>query len=318
MMSGKIKIYFLLDAIDDARVIVPSGKALIIDATNDLNRNYRDIELVQLFTKLEKDEQILHVLQIPDRSRDIDIIEELDPYEHADDGCWHIELLPAFDSYLSKMRRELEYQEYTGKIITPETEIKDLYSKIGEVDEQITIRREALTKAQSSMNGNTYYSEATRVGSLAKLELQAQADISNFIKQKETYLVELSLRKTSIQPPQAPQEKPDPAVSTRVVYDPLRGALELESKKVRLDKDSFRAKLLELLLKDDQSRKKEWSWDEIIEEIEGITDHNALKENKKKFYSACDGLSKQIAQKTGVNDLLIYNKTTVQISPKYR
>lgn len=114
-MNGKEKIYFLLDAIDDARTITPSGQPLIIDPINDLDNNYRGVELPQLFTKLAKDEQVLRVLQIPSRIKTIDIIEDLDPYEHADDGCWHIELLPTFDQYYLDIQLEPEYQEFTGK-----------------------------------------------------------------------------------------------------------------------------------------------------------------------------------------------------------
>lgn len=106
-------------------------------------------------------------------------------------------------------------------------------------------------------------------------------------------------------------------VAIKVTYDPQKGELDIEGKKVRLNNDSFRAKLLELLLKDDKSRKKEWSWDEVIEAIEDTKDEELTKENKNKFYPACDGLSKHIASKTGVNDLLIFNKSTVQINPKY-
>ena len=106
-------------------------------------------------------------------------------------------------------------------------------------------------------------------------------------------------------------------VAIKVTYDPQKGELDIEGKKVRLNKDSIRAKLLELLLKDDKSRKKEWSWDEVIEAIEDTKDEELTKENKNKFYPACDGLSKHIASKTGVNDLLIFNKSTVQINPKY-
>lgn len=105
--------------------------------------------------------------------------------------------------------------------------------------------------------------------------------------------------------------------TTKATYDPKKGVLDIEGKTVRLKKDSFRAKLLELLLKNDEGRKKEWSWDEVIEEIEGVKGEDNLKENKKKFYPACDGLSKFIAQKTGVNDFLLFNKSTVQINPKY-
>ncbi len=106
-------------------------------------------------------------------------------------------------------------------------------------------------------------------------------------------------------------------VAIKVTYDPQKGELDIEGKKVRLIKDSFRAKLLELLLKDDKSRKKEWSWDEVIEAIEDTKDEELTKENKNKFYPACDGLSKHIASKTGVNDLLAFTKSTVQINSKY-
>ncbi len=118
--------------------------------------------------------------------------------------------------------------------------------------------------------------------------------------------------------PEATPTKIDPKkVLAKVTYDQQKGELNIEDKKVKFKRDSFRAKLLELLLKDDKSRKKEWSCDEVIETIEGITDLDLLKENQKKFYSACDGLSKHIASKTGVNDLLTFNKSTVQINPKY-
>lgn len=102
-----------------------------------------------------------------------------------------------------------------------------------------------------------------------------------------------------------------------VDYNPQKGELTIEDKKVKFKKDSFRAKLLELLLKDDKNRKKEWSWDEVIEAIEDTKDADLTKEKKKKFYPACDGLSKHIASKISVNDLLIFNKSTVQINPKY-
>ena len=106
-------------------------------------------------------------------------------------------------------------------------------------------------------------------------------------------------------------------VSIRVTYDPKKGELDIEGKKVKFNKDSFRAKLLELLLKDDKSRKKEWSWDEVIETIEDTKGKEATKENKNKFYPACDGLTKHIASKIGVNDLLTFTKSTVQLNSKY-
>jgi uncharacterized protein (TIGR02391 family) len=127
MMNGKEKLYFLLGRIDDARAIAPSGQPLIIDPTNDLNNNYRDIELTQLFTKLENDEKVLKVLQIPSRLQMIEIVDDpwvVQPTPEHNDGNYHIELLPAFDDYFLKIQEEQGYQEFTGK--TPTKIVKQM------------------------------------------------------------------------------------------------------------------------------------------------------------------------------------------------
>ncbi|OGK30351.1 hypothetical protein A3F29_00950 [Candidatus Roizmanbacteria bacterium RIFCSPHIGHO2_12_FULL_33_9] len=335
MMSGKQKLYFLLDKIDDARAIAPSGRPIVLHGANDLNNRFTQIELAQLLAKLQTDENVLRVLKIP-----YEVLgdEFLDPYADLDNGGYYIEILPTFNTYFLKIQQEPEYQEFTGKkpasqsqtsksifgssLFDPrfanELEIQRLYKELAEVDKQIKIRREALAKAQSSINDNPLYSEATRVGHLAKLEQQAQTDIGNFIKQKETYLTELSLRKSDTQTSESSQVHSDPQKQkANTSYDPQKGVLDIEGKKVKFKKESFRAKLLELLLKDDKSRKKEWSCDEVIETIEGITDLDLIKDKQKKFYPACDGLSKFVAQKLSINDLLIFNKSTVQINSKY-
>ena len=100
-------------------------------------------------------------------------------------------------------------------------------------------------------------------------------------------------------------------VAIKVTYDPQKGELDIEGKKVRLNKDSFRAKLLELLLKDDKSRKKEWSWDEVIEAIEDTKDKELTKENKNKFYPCLRWLSKHIASKINTT---WHSQSTVQNS----
>lgn len=80
-MTKREKLYFLVDHIEAARVITPSEQPILIDPTNDLNRRISDIELKQLFTKLEKDEKILKVLQIPSGIKRVQILEDLDPYD---------------------------------------------------------------------------------------------------------------------------------------------------------------------------------------------------------------------------------------------
>ena len=157
--------------------------------------------------------------------------------------------------------------------------------------------------AEVTINANVFYSfyEKVKQEVTRRLEDKEQRDAVEKNENQKTTPLETEQQKISI----------------KVAYDPKKGELNIEGKKVKFKKDSFRAKLIELLLKDNKSIKKEWSWDEVIGEIEDTKDEESNKENKKKFYPACDGLTKHIASKTGVNDLLIFNKSTVQINPKY-
>lgn len=130
-MTGKEKLYFLLDVIDDARVITPTGQPVKIHPLNDLNNNYTHIELEQLFAKLEQDEQILKVLKtLPTFGGGL--YRDLDPYLDPDDGCYHLEILVTFDKYFSKIQQEAEYQKFTGKSF-PAEEVKTKSSSTYEV-----------------------------------------------------------------------------------------------------------------------------------------------------------------------------------------
>ena len=82
MMTGKKKVYFLLNRIEDKIVLTPKGQPILIHPANDLNNNYSIVELSQLFAKLEKDEQILKVLKESARG----LSASLDPYEDFEDG----------------------------------------------------------------------------------------------------------------------------------------------------------------------------------------------------------------------------------------
>ncbi|HEY4694457.1 MAG TPA: hypothetical protein VIH52_00630 [Candidatus Nanoarchaeia archaeon] len=124
-MTGKEKLYFLLNKIEDARDIAPSDRPLIIDPINNLNNRIRKEELSQLFIKLAKDEKVLILIKAPSRVKAE--LEELDPYDFSDDGCWHISLLPNFDRYFLEVQQEPGYYEFTGRkpvsIQNDETEI---------------------------------------------------------------------------------------------------------------------------------------------------------------------------------------------------
>lgn len=109
-MTGKEKIYFLIDTIKDVRDITPTMLPLKIDPANDLSNKYTVIELEQLFVKLERDEKILTILKVPNRLKMVQIVEDLDPYEsyESDDGCYHIKLLPTFDEYYQKLQSDVQ------------------------------------------------------------------------------------------------------------------------------------------------------------------------------------------------------------------
>ncbi|OGG07417.1 hypothetical protein A2872_02340 [Candidatus Gottesmanbacteria bacterium RIFCSPHIGHO2_01_FULL_42_12] len=452
MMSGKEKLYFLLNRIDDARIITPSGQPILIHPTGNLSNNYTVVELSQLFTKLEKDEKVLKVLK---EAASGYMVLNLDPYRDFEDGCYHLEILPNFDDYLLKIQQEPEYQEFTGKnpassptkisgnaLMTYEEKLNLIVKAVVEAkkatrkDQSTTLYLNAtngldhldreeirnillqlqdenalkvnpktnrlLPIEQQPINPNYFLLDITdtfadwcvryQVKQKGKIENLSEAnfkevyfvltqledqlqlsqsdkfnfgfvtsvhdiqgydsedvdDLTNsYIKVLE-YLKKIGVIKDyshgamsldadvtlditrylevmeTAKKVKRSQEQIEPAIPViptndkiQLAYNPNKGLLTVGNKTVKLNKDSFRAKLLELLLKDDKSRKKEWSWDEVIEAIENTKDEATTKENKGKFYPACDGLTKHIASKIGINDLLTFNKSTVQINSKY-
>lgn len=152
MMSGKQKLYFLLDAIDDARVLAPSGQPLIIHATHDLNKNYRGIELDQLFTKLEKDEKVIKIIKSGNRIREIGAQYGLN---EPDDGSYHIQVLPLFDDYFLKIQQEPEYEDFTGKSPSKQT--------VKSIIDLSVLHPEIYAKCQSLFEKNEY-AEAVEKG----------------------------------------------------------------------------------------------------------------------------------------------------------
>lgn len=142
-MSGKEKLYFLLDAIVDVRNMAPSGQALAINPADDLNNKISHDELNQLFTKLERDEKVLTLQQIPSKFRTIQIVEDLDIYGSYpdDDGRWHFNLLSNFDKYYITIQHEQEYQDFTGKVPS------DVHEKIiKEQKSQMALRPTTISK----------------------------------------------------------------------------------------------------------------------------------------------------------------------------
>lgn len=102
----------------------------------------------------------------------------------------------------------------------------------------------------------------------------------------------------------------------RWTYDPSSGVLFLNSKVAQFRKNSLRAKILETMTKSDKAKKKSWSWDELVEEIEGIESPDP-KQYKQKIYDAVKKANDYIASKTGITDFLRVDMNTSQINPAY-
>src|SRR5258708_24677886 len=110
MLAGRKKLYFLLDTIRDIKELTPTGKPIPILTRRDLRNNFYEDEIINLLIKLEKEEKVIKVLEMPNPNQG---------YIMNANGTYIIELLPSFDNYYSKIQDELEYQGFTGKKPTP-------------------------------------------------------------------------------------------------------------------------------------------------------------------------------------------------------
>lgn len=342
-MTYEEKLDLLINEIFEARKRSRSGQPVKIFITKQTELIKKIIlqEVYELLLKLQDDEKILTVQEIPTVLKtgwDVDI----DKIEY-----FSIEILTSFnvwyESYLLAQKRRLDNIDFINLL--------KIYDVVLDIEQQLQIEGSSTIHIPSlpqlvrfqllfpidSIGNRRNYQDYRWEGIkflfqrgivtehkyiddyLGYGSIKMRVDIPKFnpfLKEiTEQYRSRNKSDKTSRQ---ANENKPATSKKDQLVnYNSKKGELDIEGKKVKFKKDSFRAKLLELLLKDEKSRKKEWSWDEVIEAIEDTKDHNLTKEKKKKFYPACDGLSKHIASKTGVNDLLLFNKSTVQINPKY-
>lgn len=101
-------------------------------------------------------------------------------------------------------------------------------------------------------------------------------------------------------------------------YDPVNNQIIIGNKKTPQTR-GFRAELLKTLFKNDKSKKKKWFMDEIFNKLEGDVSRQlgVFEGFSKKVYSACDGINKQVAVNIAINDLLLFDKFSVQINPNY-
>lgn len=80
----------------------------------------------------------------------------------------------------------------------------------------------------------------------------------------------------------------------------------------------FRGELITLLFKNEKNKKTKWWYAEnLFDELQGEIS-SQLEEKKQfsdKMYSACDGINKRVAVKTGYTDFLYFNTTSLQLNP---
>lgn len=166
-MSGKEKLYFLLERICDIRAIAPISHPIIIDPANDLNRKLRYEELIQLFTKLEVDEKVIQVVHAPSRIKQVQVIEELDPYEKVDDGNWYVQILPKFDDYYLAIQEQPEYQSFTGKTPSPKSLSKQIADQFSSINHNfvLMVLKEILALSDFGVDGKVSYPLQSSSGS---------------------------------------------------------------------------------------------------------------------------------------------------------
>lgn len=346
-MTYEDKLDLIISEIVEAKKRTRTGQPvkIFVIKNNELVKKIIAQEIHEILLKFQDDEKIITIKDIPHDLKSSFANGFDDNYDH-----FLVEVLETFDDwykkYLMGQKSNLENLDFINML--------RIYDVVLDINEQIQltnktdiyihlipslIRFQALfpadtiglrdqycenrlgglkyLKNKGAIDNYSYGSSGWSWDSNVEISLRLSA-FDNFYKTiRDKYTKRYKANKKTKKLTKIPTETDQKEVPAKVTYDPKKGTLDISGKSVKLNKDSFRAKLLELLLKDDKSIKKEWSWDEVIEKIEGTLDLEATKENKKKFYPACDGLSKFIAQKIGVNDLLIFNKSTVQINSKY-
>lgn len=98
-------------------------------------------------------------------------------------------------------------------------------------------------------------------------------------------------------------------------YDKDKSILFIDNKGVKFKKDKFRAKLMELLTKNEKNQKKEWNWDEIVIAIEKIEEPDIKYKNK--VFEAGRRINESIASKTGKTQFLVVSTQTIAINKEY-
>src|SRR5258708_4645188 len=105
-LSGKEKIWFLVNRLSDEREITSAGQPVALHPANDLNKNYLPMDLISLSSKLEKESNAIKLLNKAPTDQTY--------------GKYLFELLPGFDKYVEGLAADPDYLEWSGKKPTSE------------------------------------------------------------------------------------------------------------------------------------------------------------------------------------------------------
>lgn len=144
-LSGKEKVWFLVDAILDKLETVAKGDPISLHFANDLREQYHSNEAETILRKLEREENAVKLRGVlsPHSSNEIPI-----------------ELLPGFSKYVQKLNNNPEYLEFSGKepsvglanrIALAELAKKQLY-----IDTPNSLARPPKAKTQSQNQSSTH------------------------------------------------------------------------------------------------------------------------------------------------------------------
>lgn len=332
-MTYEEKLKKILFKLKEERKLTRKGHKTKVTFNNGSFTKVRIKDICKILLQLQDDEnavKILDAIEFEENAPVEKVITPSDDDDYLAAGIIIVELDKKFDdwyeNYLIKEKSRIEniskenFESVFNALTLIENELQVSQSP------KITIN---FVSSMSELDGydNTDINELIVYYIKALTYLKNQEVIQGFTSEQNSVFSSITINvrsfdeimeKAKIRAKKPSIKRAQVSITTKASYNPQKGVLKINNKEVKFKKDSFRAKMLELLLKDNKSAKKEWSWDEVIDEIQGTKDNPSLrKENKKKFYPACDGLSKHIAQKIGVNDLLIFTKSTVRINPKY-
>lgn len=106
MLTGREKIYFVVNSIFNKSQTTPKGKPININRTLDLNNRIPTEELKDIMQILEKDEGVIVIERKIDKAAEYMFNNRV--------GTYIFDLTSRFESFFRMMRKEEAYQRYAG------------------------------------------------------------------------------------------------------------------------------------------------------------------------------------------------------------